>query len=447
MTEKPRRDPDTSLPSEPITRVVEPVSRFFHIESASGILLLAATVAALVLANSDTADAFLDFWKTPIGLTFGEFEFRHSLRHWINDGLMVLFFFVIGLEVKRELFLGELRELKAAVLPLAAAIGGMVMPASLYLALQWNEPGERGWGIPIATDIAFVIGALAVLGRRIPSGLRVLLVSMAIADDIGAIVVIAVGYTQNLDFSALAWGVFGIGVVVVFARIGIRSVAVYSALGVAVWFAFHESGVHATIAGVALGLLTPVKPWVGGNLLVKLAHELHGLLEGDESDSDPQERRAKVKKVQTAARETISPLERLEGSLHPYVSFLILPLFALANAGVPLKTSALFDPIGVAIALGLCIGKPTGVLLFSWLAVRARLAKLPENVTWPVLAAGGVLAGIGFTMSLFIAGLALDDPLLSAAKIAILFASGVCAIVGTSLLYLLSASNRGENSG
>lgn len=248
MTEKNGTKPKARLPKTPIKLVVEPVSRFVHIQSASGILLLAATFVSLVLANSTLSNEFLSFWKTPIGVTIGDYEFRHSLKHWINDGLMVLFFFVIGLEVKRELFLGELRELRAAVLPFAAAVGGMVVPAALYLMLQWGEPGERGWGIPMATDIAFVVGTLAILGSRVPPGLRVLLVSLAIADDIGAILVIALGYTEELNFTALTWGVVGIGIVMLFARLGVRSVPVYSVLGIAIWFGFHESGVHALFA-------------------------------------------------------------------------------------------------------------------------------------------------------------------------------------------------------
>jgi len=427
---------DARLPAEPIDRVVEPIHRFLHVESASGFVLLLAAAAALVLANSPVSEDFLSFWRTPIGFSIGAFEMRHSLKHWINDGLMVIFFFVVGLEVKRELVLGELRDLRAATLPIAAALGGMVAPAGLYLAIQWGEAAQRGWGIPMATDIAFVVGCLAVLGPRVPRSLRVLLLSLAIADDVGAILVIAIGYTSELRLTALAWGILGIGLVMLLPRIGVRSVPIYVLLGVGIWFGFHESGVHATIAGVVLGLLTPARPWVSGGLLAQFVHKLGGFLQGD-SWQDAHERRAVVRSVERAARETISPVERLEAALHPWVGFIIMPLFAFANAGVPIDIGAFTDSVAVAVVVGLGIGKPLGIVLFSWLAVRMGLAKLPEGVSWSILAAGGVLAGIGFTMSLFIAGLALSGRLLNAAKIGILSGSALCAVLGMALLFWL----------
>ncbi len=238
---------DARLPVKPIDRVLQPVVRFLHVESASGVVLLLATVAALVLANSSASEDFLSFWKTTLGFSVGTFELRHSLKHWIDDGLMVIFFFfVVGLDVKRELVLGELRGLRAAALPIFAALGGMVAPAAIYLAFQWGEAGQRGWGIPMATDIAFVVGCLAILGRRVPRSLRILLLSLAIADDVGAILVIAIGYSSELRPFALAWGILGIGLVVLLPRIGVRSVLLYVLIGMGIWFGFHESGVHAT---------------------------------------------------------------------------------------------------------------------------------------------------------------------------------------------------------
>src|SRR5262245_7336594 len=262
------------LPDEPIDRVIEPVTRVLHVESASGVVLLVFTVAALLLANSAVSERFVALWRTPIGFSFGAFEMHYSLRHWINDGLMVLFFFVVGLEVKRELVLGELRDLRLAALPIAAAFGGMVMPVALYLMLQWGEAGQRGWGIPMATDIAFVMGCLAAIRSRAPRSLRILLISLAIADDVGAILIIAIGYTNALSLSALGWGLLGIGLVTLLQRIGVRSVPLYVLVGVGIWFAFHESGVHATIAGVILGLLTPVQSWVNEGLLARFIHTL-----------------------------------------------------------------------------------------------------------------------------------------------------------------------------
>jgi len=281
-----------------------------------------------------------------------------------------------------------------------------------------------------------VVGCLALLGSRVPRSLRILLLLLAVADDIGAILVVAIGYTNELHLTALGWGIFGIALVVLLRRIGVRSVPVYVLLGVGVWFGFHESGVHATVAGVILGLLTPARPWVSKGLMVRFVDKLGGFLQGD-SWQDARERRAVVGSVEQAARETISPVERLEAALHPWVSFVIMPVFAFANAGVPIDTGAFADSVAVAVMVGLCIGKPLGIVLFSWLAVRIGLAKLPEGVSWGILAAGGVLAGIGFTMSLFIAGLALSEPLLDAAKIGILSGSALCGVVGMALLVWL----------
>lgn len=424
------------LPSVPIARIAEPLTYFLHIESASGILLLLCTLVALVLANSPLSQDFLAFWQTPLGLVLGSFEIRHSLRHWINDGLMAIFFFVMGMEVKRELVLGELRELRLAALPLAAAVGGMVVPAMLYLAFQWGEAGERGWGIPMATDIAFIVGCLAVLGQRAPHSLRILLLSLAITDDIGAILIIAFGYTAHVQLSALGWGILGLVLISFLSRVGVRSIPVYFFAGAGVWFAFHESGVHATIAGVILGLQTPVHPWVSDRLFGEILDRLRRVLRGD-AWRGRQERQAVLRSVTRAAQETVSPLERLENTLHPWVSFVIMPLFALANAGVPLQLEAFRDPIAMAVIVGLSAGKPLGIVVFSWIAVRVGLARLPSGISWSILTAGGVLAGIGFTMSLFIATLALRDSALDAAKIGILIGSTVSAVGGMTLLLRL----------
>jgi NhaA family Na+:H+ antiporter len=251
--------PSRGLPREPIARLTEPIERFMHVESASGVVLLVATVTALALANSGFSEAFLGFWKTPLGFEIGSFQMRHSLAHWINDGLMAIFFFVIGLEVKREIVHGELGDPRQAVLPIAAAVGGMVVPAVIYLTLQGDGPAASGWGIPMATDIAFVVGCLALFGPRVPRGLRVLLLTVAIVDDIGAILVIAVAYTDTIGWGALAAGLVGIGAIGVLSRLGVRGFGMYGLLGLGVWLAFHESGVHATIAGVILGLMTPAR--------------------------------------------------------------------------------------------------------------------------------------------------------------------------------------------
>lgn len=427
---------ELSFPGRPVDRVIEPLARFLHVESASGIVLLFVTLLALVLANSPLATAYLGLWQTPLSISVGPLELSYSLKHWINDGLMAIFFFVIGLEVKREIVLGELRDLRAAIIPLVAALGGMVIPAALFLALQWGEAGQRGWGIPMATDIAFVVGCLGVLGARVPKSLRVLLLTLAIVDDIGAILVIAIGYTDNLQLGALAWGFGGIGLILVLLRIGVRSLPLYVVLAVGVWLGFHESGVHATIAGVLLGLITPAQVWVSQGVLAEFMQKLGDVLQGSQGQISEQYQPL-VKSVTLAAQESTSPVERLETALHPWVGFGIMPLFALANAGIPLQGASLGDSIVLALVLGLAVGKPVGILLFSGLAVLLGLAKLPDDLSWGALGASGILAGIGFTMSLFIAGLALNGALLDAAKLGILLGSALSAVVGMLLLVWL----------
>jgi NhaA family Na+:H+ antiporter len=262
------------------------------------------------------------------------------------------------------------------------------------------------------------------------------LLSLAIADDVGAILVIAIGYSAELNFSALAWAVLGIGLLMLLQRIGVRNLGIYVPLGIGIWFGFHESGVHATIAGVVLGLLTGVRPWVSQRLLIQFVHQLGGFLQGN-SWHDTHQRQALLQSVETAVRKSVSPMERLEAALHPWVSFVIMPLFAFANAGVSIAAGAFTDSVAIAVVAGLCVGKPLGIVLFSWFAVRTGLAKLPDGVSWGILAAGGVLAGIGFTMSLFIAGLALSERLLIAAKIGILTGSVLSAVLGLALLLWL----------
>jgi NhaA family Na+:H+ antiporter len=428
-----RTDREEILPGDPIDRWLGPLEHFLHVEAASGVVLLACTLIALGAANSSFGPDYLAFWKTKLTLGVGSFQMSYSLKHWIDDALMAIFFFVIGLEVKREIVVGELREMKRAALPIAAAIGGMVVPAGLYLAFQRGGPGARGWGIPMATDIAFVVGCMAVMSSRVPSSLRVLLLSIAIADDIGAILVIAIGYTEQIHWTALCLGFGGLALVFALGRIGVRSMSVYTLLGALVWIAFHESGVHATIAGVALGLLTPAQSRVSGERAQQLLGRASAFVRTDEWKAD-KHRVQRLSRFLWASREVVSPLEYLERTLHPWVGFVIMPLFALANAGVVFTPSDMTDPVAIAVAAGLVIGKPLGIVLLSWIAVQAGIAELPEGIGWRVLAAGGCLAGIGFTMALFIAGLALGGPELEAAKVGILLGSVVSGAVGVGLL-------------
>ncbi len=426
----------SKLPHAPISRLARPITRFLHIQAASGVVLLICTVVALILANSSAAETFHQFWKTKVGFSFGEFEFRHSLKHLVNDGLMVIFFFVIGLEVKRELVLGELRDIRRAALPVAAALGGMIAPALIYWVYMSGGEGQRGWGIPMATDIAFVVGCMAIFGSRVPHSLRIMMLSLAIADDIGAILVIAIGYTNDLNITWLGWGFAGIGAVFAIARLGVRSFPVYTAFGIFVWFAFHESGVHATIAGVILGLMTPARSYVSEGLFGEVLARVSKVFAGTEFGT-LSHRAEKLREFQWIARETVSPLEYLETTLHPWTSFVIMPIFALANAGVPFHLSELGAPIAIAVMLGLVIGKPLGIVTFSWLAVKSGVASLPEGISWKVIFAGGCLAGIGFTMALFVAELALSDGLLATAKIGVLAGSLLSAILGCTLLIVL----------
>jgi NhaA family Na+:H+ antiporter len=414
-------------PQTPIDRLIEPIERFMHVEAAGGIVLLVCTVVALAIANSPFADAYHHFWETEIGITVGGLRLSHSLEHWINDGLMALFFFVVGLEVKRELVLGELRDPRRAALPLVAAIGGMVVPAAVYLALQAGTPAQRGWGIPMATDIAFVVGCMAVLGSRVTQGIRAMILTLAIADDIGAILVIALGYSAGIHVPSLALGMAGAASIVVLARLGVRSFGVYTLVGALVWLAFLQSGIHATLAGVVIGLLTPAEAHSSETGFAQLLKRIAERASGGAFDV------GSVREIERATRETVSPLAYLEARLHPWVAFVVMPVFALANAGVPIRLDSLGSPVALAVAAGLVVGKPFGIVATSWLAVRLGIARLPEGASWTAIAAGGVLAGIGFTMALFVASLALEGALLESAKVGVLVGSAVSAVAGLAL--------------
>ena len=429
------------LPGELVDWLAKPFASFLRIEAAGGAILLVVTIAALVLSNSPWADHFLTFWELPVGIRIGSLEAARSLRDWINDALMTLFFFVVALELKRELVLGELRNPRMAALSIAAAAGGMLVPAAIYVVMQWGQEGAHGWGIAMATDTAFVIGCLAVLGHRIPQSLRVFLLSLAIVDDIGAILVVAIGYGGQLDFAALAFGGLGIAMVLGMGLLGIRSIPMYFLVGGLTWLAVDASGIHATVTGVILGLLTPTRRWVSDERLRAILDRVVAYPAGDHWSGDTEDRKA-LSLAEIAARETLSPVERLEIMLHPWVGFVIMPLFAFANAGVPISVADLKDPIATAVFLGLALGKPLGVITLSWLAVRSGIAVRPPNLSWGMLAGGGMLAGIGFTMALFIAGLAFGDDHLNAAKLGILSASVVSAVLGTALLAWLSSSRR-----
>jgi NhaA family Na+:H+ antiporter len=433
----------TRLPKEYVDRLKEPFAWFLRIEAAGGAVLLLFTFAALVLSNSPWADLFEHAWEVQVGFRFGSLEFVRSLREWINDGLMTLFFFLVALELKRELVLGELNNPRMAALSIAAALGGMLVPAALYLILQSGLPGQHGWGTVMATDTAFVIGCLALLGSRIPQSLRVFMLSLAIVDDIGAILVVAFGYSSHIAWGALALAALGVVVVRSMAILGFRGFPLYFLVGGCIWLAMDASGIHATVTGVILGLMTPARRWVSDERLYAILGQVIAHPRGDYGSGATKDRHT-LQMAEIAARESLSPVERMEITLHPWVGFVIMPLIAFANAGVPLSLSALGNSVTVAVFVGFALGKPIGVLVFSWLAVRSHLAIRPPDLSWRLLAGGSLLAGIGFTMALFIANLAFSTSLIDSAKIGIVLASVFSAVMGIALLTWLTA--RGNTS-
>jgi len=423
----------TRLPRELLDRFTKPFARFLAIEAATGAILLLFTFAALALSNSPWARSFSNVWETQIGFQVGTGDLTRTLRDWVNDGLMTFFFFLVSLELKRELVLGELRSLRMAALSISAALGGMLVPAALYLMMQAGQPGQHGWGTVMATDTAFAVGCLALLGSRIPQSLRVFMLSLAIFDDIGAILVVAFGYSTHIAWGALALAAVGIAVVRATALLGFRGFPIYFLMGAFIWLAVDASGVHATITGVVLGLMTPARRWVSDDRLHAILNQVIAHPDSDEGSGDTRNRET-LQVAEIAARETLSPVERLEIALHPWVGFLIVPLFAFANAGVTLSLDNLDGPVAIAVLVGFVIGKPVGVLAFSWLAVRSGIAIRPPELSWGILAGGGLLAGIGFTMALFIANLSFDENLIGSAKLGIFLASVVSALAGLALL-------------
>lgn len=394
--------------------VIAPIQAFIRTETSSSIILLAATLAAVVWANSPWKGAYGDLWASHFVPDVRWIPARLDLLHVVNDGLMTVFFFVAGLEIKRELLRGELKGPRKAALPIAAALGGMLVPALIYAAWNASGPGSHGWGIPMATDIAFSLGALALLGSRAPFAVKAFLLALAIADDLGAIAVIVLFYSGGIEPVALVWAVLLTAVVASMGLAGVRSVSAYVAVGALLWLAVFESGIHATVAGVVLAALTP---------------------------ASPDGKRLSSRNPASLPRDTVAPLDRLESALHPWVSYAIVPLFALANAGVSLSSGSLHAAAGstvtAGVAFGLLVGKPTGIMLFAWLALRLRLAALPGSLRFLHIAGASLLAGIGFTVSLFVTGLAFGDAGIQAeAKVGILAGSLVAGLTGIVFLWI-----------
>ena len=430
-------------PPTRIERILSPFRRFIHTESSGGIVLLAAAIIALVWANSPWWESYHHIWESYLSVGFMGWDFRMSLHHFINDALMAVFFFLVGLEIKREMLVGQLATLRAAVLPMAAALGGMVVPAAVYMIFNTGGEGAAGWGIPMATDIAFALGILALMGPKVPLGLKVFLAALAIVDDLGAVLVIALFYTADVNVGALGSGALIFGVLVAMNWLGVRHPGAYALVGLLLWGAVLASGVHATVAGVLAAMAVPARTRIDTDEFSTGSREILDAFDkaGVEGKSvlTNAGQQAAIQAMESNCEAAQAPLQRIEHDLHVWVAFAIVPLFALANAGVHLTGDlgeAFAHPVTLGVIFGLVVGKPVGITLFSWVALRTGAAILPEGVDMRAVVGVSFLAGIGFTMSLFIATLGFGEgsELLDAAKVGILAASALAAAAGWMLL-------------
>ncbi len=439
----------TDLPpssdATPLEKFVRPFKAFARLEASGGILLIGCTVVAMLWANSPWAASYFHLWHAELTFGFGNAKHSASLHFWINDGLMALFFLLVGLEIKREALVGELTSLRKAALPVAAALGGMIVPALFYAMFNHNGPGAAGWGIPMATDIAFALGVLALLGDRVPASLKVFLAALAVADDLGAVLVIALFYTAKISWISLAIGGGFLTALVVMNRAGARHPLIYALLGLGLWLAFLQSGIHATVAGVLLALTIPARQRIDGDAFLlrseKILDDFRHADDSVDANSAHETRSAALQMLEADCERAASPMLRFEHALAPWIKHIIMPVFALANAGVTFGSGdaikELVQPVSLGIICGLVFGKPIGIVLFSWVATRSGAAALPSGVDWWKITGVGMLAGIGFTMSLFVANLAFGtDHAMETAKVGILAASVVSGIVGS--LFLLS---------
>ncbi|MDT8318635.1 MAG: Na+/H+ antiporter NhaA [bacterium] len=423
--------------------IIKPFDRFFDREAYSGIILILAAAAAMVIANSPLGDAYHHLWEIPMGISIGPFSLEKSLHHWINDGLMAIFFFLVGLEIKREVLVGELSSLRQAALPIAAALGGMIVPALFYISFNLGKPGAMGWAIPMATDIAFALGCLALLGRGVPTGLLIFLTALAIVDDLGGILVISLFYTDQLSIAALIKAGILLMASFMLNRLGVRKTFPYVLLGIFLWLALLKSGIHSTVAGILLAMTIPASTAIRHSEFINKIEEqlksLRGCGEVEECD-----KQAVIQSLEQACSDAEAPLEHIEHSIHPWVVYLIMPIFAFSNAGVRLDFGSLAvvlaDPVFLGTIFGLVAGKQIGVFSFAWLSVRTGLASLPKGVRWGHIYGVSILSGIGFTMSLFIAALAFEgSDLLEMAKLGILIASLLSGVLGYAVLKKLIA--------
>lgn len=427
---------------QPIDVIYRPFQKFVHESASGGIVLLIFTIIALVWANSPWKEMYHHLWQAKLTIGAGPFVLSYTLHRWINDGLMVVFFFVVGLEIKREVLTGELASPRKAMLPIAAATGGMIVPALIYTVFNAGTPEIAGWGIPMATDIAFALGILALLGDGVPVPLKVFLTALAIVDDLGAVIVIALFYTSHLDFVALFIGIGVLALMFLLNRLGVRSPLVYFIFGVLVWLCFLQSGVHATIAGVLAALTIPARTIVDEEEYLARGKFLMNEIQKPDEEPLPAEHREKVRllaqNLETASEYVQPPLHRLERRLHPWQSFFIMPVFALANAGITLGgafAKTLTEAAALGVIIGLVLGKQVGITLFAWLSVKLGWASLPKGVNWKHIYGVGWLGGIGFTMSLFIADLAFtDEAHIVVGKAGILVGSLIAGVGGYTLL-------------
>lgn len=425
----------------PIERLLTPIHRFIHQEFTGGIVLFAAVIIAIVWANSAWHDSYHHLWETRLAVSFAGNALDQPLHIWINDGLMALFFFVIGLELKREFMAGELSSIKKASLPMVAALGGMLVPALIYALINKGMPSAKGWGIPMATDIAFALALLSLAGRQIPSSVKVFLSALAVADDLGAVLVIALFYTASIAYIPLIAGACLLGLLVLGNALGIRSSLFYLLVGIAVWLCFLSSGVHATIAGVLVAFTIPARTKINEQEYVSCLNAYTRQFEQEmplDGSLTTAEQHRTIEKIKQLSLDAETPLQKIEYGLHPWVAFVIMPLFALANSGMVIGSdffSTLLNPVSLGVAIGLLLGKFIGVLLFTWLMVRLKIAGLPQFATWRHIAGVAVLAGVGFTMSLFITGLAFNDAdMIDQSKYGILISSVIAGTIGILIL-------------
>jgi NhaA family Na+:H+ antiporter len=431
-----------------IDRIMAPVSRFIHLEYTSGIVLLISVIVAITWANSPYHEFYENLWHINFSIGFDTSVLSQPLHIWINDGLMAIFFFVIGLELKREFMEGELSSLQKAALPMTAALGGMLMPAIIYYAFNQGSDAAHGWGIPMATDIAFALALLSMASKHIPSSIKIFLSALAVADDLGAVLVIAFFYTAEINFMPLLIAGAFLLVLVIGNLLGVRNSMFYLIIGLGVWTGFLLSGVHATIAGVLVAFTIPavtkINEQIYSSNLRKLSYDFEVDIPEKGSLITPKQNKT-IQAIKTLSMAAETPLQTIEHALHPWVAFGIMPLFALANAGIVINAdffSSVINPVSIGVAAGLIIGKFIGILLFCWIMVKLGLASLPDQANWKHIAGVALLAGIGFTMSLFISDLAFKDPaLIDQAKYGILIASVVAGILGTLILNRIGKSN------